>query len=78
MADDKPIRVNEITLPDGRVLSAEVVTADLRGMIGQRLEGGCQDCATSWHEYTEDTPGVIDLFVHHDETCPQLRAPDEG
>jgi hypothetical protein len=58
--------------PDGRTLSPEEVANLLRALIGERLDGGCDDC-TAWHEFVEDTPDIFDLLVHHDPTCPQLR-----
>jgi hypothetical protein len=62
--------------PDGRTLSPDEVATHLRELVGQQLPGGCEDCATSWHEYIEDTPDIFDILIHHDETCPQLRALD--
>jgi hypothetical protein len=75
MEDDQDRRVSGFILraEDGstRWLGPSDVAAEVRGMVGQQLPGGCDDC-TAWHEYIEDSPDIFDVLIHHDETCPQL------
>lgn len=42
---------------------------------GRELPGGCNDC-NAVQTMSEDKahPGVWHLMVHHDTTCPNLRA----
>jgi hypothetical protein len=72
-------RVKGIILTDDagnvRPLTPDDVAAELRELVGQQLPGGCDDC-TSTHEYVEDTEGIFDILVQHEETCPTLRALD--
>ncbi|WP_159448802.1 hypothetical protein [Demequina sp. NBRC 110053] len=38
-----------------------------------QIPGGCQDC-DAFQTLDETSPGIYVLAVHHDDTCPQLRA----
>jgi hypothetical protein len=62
--------------PDGRPLPTEEVAKLLRALVGERLDGGCDDC-TAWHELVEEEVDLLDIWIHHDPTCPQLR-PEAG
>jgi hypothetical protein len=44
---------------------------------GLRIPGGCDTC-DAFQTVSTLTPGVHELIVHHDDSCPTLRAIKAG
>lgn len=49
----------------------------LEHLTGRRLPGGCDDC-DAYQTVRRVEGRFYVLTVHHDETCPQLRAMQRG
>jgi hypothetical protein len=46
---------------------------NLEALIGQRVTGGCDDCAAH-QSVTKQADGIYVFTVHHDDTCPWFKA----
>lgn len=44
----------------------------LSALAGQRIPGGCDDCDA--YQVIQAADGFTRITVHHDDTCPTLRA----
>lgn len=44
----------------------------LQALAGQRIPGGCEDCAAYQTVDASQAP-VFAIRVHHDDTCPTYR-----
>ena len=42
-------------------------------LVGERIAGGCDDCA-AYQEVERDGTGVWHIHVFHDDNCPWLNA----
>lgn len=47
-------------------------THSLNALAGQRIPGGCDDCDA--YQTMQALDGYTRINVHHDDTCPTLRA----
>ncbi len=56
-------------------MSADPLGELFGSIAGHRIDGGCDDCR-AFRTLTEVMPGVWKLLIHHDDTCPYLRAID--
>lgn len=49
----------------------------LSTLDGCRLPGGCDDC-TAYQEFDASRAPLYRVTVHHDETCPWLKAKESA
>ncbi len=52
--------------------SPRQLTDELDAKTGHRIPGGCDDCDAYQTMTKQD--GIYHVTVHHDDTCPWLRA----